>query len=568
MVVWREEFIEADSLIHYTHYMILRILPDILITILVYFVLALPGAAIPSDTPDQNEYDVLHYTLHISLNMEKKEFSGNVDMRFNAVKKYDRLYLFASNKSLVIDSIKYHSKKLTFFHVHDSLQILSSPASSFDGDENITVYYRGKSFFNGDFDDGGLYFSSPEKVASSSQPNFARRWWPCKDTPSDKATATIAITVPRGMTAVSNGLLKDVAGDDTTATYTWETKYPIATYLISIVAAPYYHFSEFYTSLGGDPMPVLYYVFQEDSDKAKVDLQNTRVILEYFARTFSEYPFLNEKYGVAEVDGDLTMENQTICSFQKSMFTGDRQFELTLAHETAHHWFGNMVTPLNWRHTWLNEGFATYAEVLYLEHRKGRGAYQQYINNMMNMPDGFYAGSIVGKSDTAFWDSFATRVYYKGALVLHMLRGMMGDSAFFLCLRNYLNNPRLRYANAETNDFIRECESVYGKDLGLFFRQWIFSGEDSLDRPHLEYVWGITPRGWSYIVDITIEQKTAPAMLYRLPFAITLASSSGDHVFNVVDSLAIQKFSFEVSDKPDSVIIDKDRSQFLEIHRR
>ncbi len=569
MVVWQEVFIETGiQLIRPKLSMILRNSRDVLLTLLLFLVLSVPGTACPSLSPDLNEYDVLHYSLHISLNLEKKEFFGSVDVRFTMREKSDHLILSASNKCLIIDSVKYHGAKLTYVHKDDSLNIFSSPVRSFEGNSELTIYYRGKSYFVGDFDDGGLYFSSPERVASSSQPGFARQWWPCKDTPSDKATATIAITVPRSITAVSNGLLKDVARDDSTATYTWETSYPIATYLISIAAAPYNHFSEFYTSLGGNQMPVLYYVFQEDSAKSRVDLQNTRVILEYFARTFGEYPFLNEKYGVAEVDGNLTMENQTICSFQKDMFTGDRQYELTLAHETAHHWFGNMVTPLNWHHTWLSEGFATYAEVLYLEYRKGREAYQQYISSMMNMPNGFYAGSIVGKSDTAFWDSFAPRVYYKGAIVLHMLRGMMGDSLFFLCLRNYLDNPHLRYANAETDDFIHECESVYGKDLRWFFRQWVYAGEDTIDRPQLEYRWEVSRRGSLYGVNITVEQKNAPTILYRLPFSITLATSAGDHTFEVVDSLAVQVFSFEVNDKPDSVVIDTDKRLFLGVKKR
>lgn len=548
--------------------MILRNSRDVLLTLLLFLVLALPGKTSSFLSPRLNEYDVLNYTLHISLNMEKKEFLGSVAVRFTTPEKSDHIILSASSKCLIIDSVRFQGANLTFVHENDSLHILSSPVKSFKGTSELTIYYHGKSYFVGDFDDGGLYFSSPERVASSSQPGFARQWWPCKDLPSDKATATIAITVPRSMTAVSNGLLKDVVRDDSTATFTWETNYPIATYLISIAAAPYHHFSEFYTSLGGNQMPILYYVFQEDSAKARIDLQNTRIILEYFARTFGEYPFLREKYGVAEVDGDLTMENQTICSFQKNMFTGDRQYELTLAHETAHHWFGNLVTPLRWHHTWLSEGFATYAEALYLEHRKGRGAYQQYISNMMNMPNGFYAGSIVGKSDTAFWDSFAPRVYYKGALVLHMLRGMMGDSLFFLCLRNYLTNPRLRYANAETNDFIRECESVYGQDLQWFFKQWIYAGEDSIDRPQLEYRWETSRRGSQYGVDITIEQKNATKIVYRLPFDITLVDSSGDHVFDIVDSLAVQKFSFEVSNKPDSIIINRDKRLFLGIQKQ
>src|SRR5206468_2050391 len=125
----------------------------------------------------------------------------------------------------------------------------------------------------------------------------------------------------------------------------------------------------------------------------------------------------------------LTMENQTVCSIQNSMITGDRKYELSsVVHETAHQWWGNLITPGNWKHTWLSEGFAEYAEALYLEHRRGAEMYHEYIGKMMAFAPGAFAGPIVGRSDTAFWDSFAPRVYHKGALVLHMLRGIMGDS--------------------------------------------------------------------------------------------------------------------------------------------
>ena len=186
------------------------------------------------------------------------------------------------------------------------------------------------------------------------------------------------------------------------ATFFWETQYPIATYLISVAVAKYQEFSDVYTTLDDKQMKIYYYAFPEDYENAKIDFQNTAIILKYFAQTFGEYPFVNEKFGFAEVDGELTMENQTICSIQQNMITGDRRFELTLAHEAAHHWFGDMISPSDWHHTWLNEGFATYAEALYLEYRKGHDAYQQYINKMMLVPSGTYAGSVIGKSDTLF----------------------------------------------------------------------------------------------------------------------------------------------------------------------
>jgi aminopeptidase N len=528
-------------------------------------VLALPGEF---NDHRLNYYDAEHYDLTISFNFAKKTFNGILGLRAKSLTMMNELALSATNRTLTIDSVFLGPLKVPFIHSNDHI-IINLPENVLEGKEfEAKVYYHGISDFTGEFESGGVFFSASDRVATSSEPNFARRWFPCKDMPSDKATASVTIIVPDSLTAVSNGILKNIEKSSGMAAYHWATEYPTATYLIFAAAAVYKQYSEVYDGPDGNNLKIYYYLFPEDYEKGKIDFQNTKEIIDFFTTIFGEYPFIKEKFGFAEVDGELTMENQTLCTIQQNMFTGDRQYELTLAHEAAHQWFGDMITPLDWHHTWLNEGFATYAGALYLEHRKGREAYQKYIGNMMSMEPGYYAGSVVGKSDTSFWDSFAPRVYYKGAIVLHMLRGMMGDSVFFRCLLDYINNPHLRYANAKTDDFIHECESFYGRDLGWFFNQWIYADKDSIDRPDLVYNWNVTPRGSLFDVEIKIEQTTAPAMIYRLPFDITLVSSSGERVLSVVDSLAAQIFSFELSDKPDLVIIDKQKRQFLEIHKR
>src|SRR5204862_3769224 len=129
----------------------------------------------------------------------------------------------------------------------------------------------------------------------------------------------------------------------------------------------------------------------------------------------------------AEVDGELTMENQTAISIQQSLITGDTTNETTIVHETAHQWWGNLITPLTWKDTWLGEGFATYAEALYREFHYSPASYGRFMDWLMAAEQGRYAGPVVGRSDTSFWDSFNPRVYNKGAIVLHMLRGAVGD---------------------------------------------------------------------------------------------------------------------------------------------
>ncbi|MBI4547369.1 MAG: M1 family metallopeptidase [Ignavibacteriae bacterium] len=512
--------------------------------------------------PSLNDYDVAQYVLSLSFNLTKKSFQGSVVVNARALKPLSHFVLSASNQTLTIDSVLYNNTKTIYNHSDDHLVIELPTAIQAQSQFDVTLYYRGTSSFQGQYEGGGVLFSESNRIATISEPNFARMWWPCKDVPSDKATAAMTITVPESLTAVSNGALKDVQRHGGTATYYWETTYPIATYLISVVAASYREFSEFYEGPGGKRMKISYFVFPEDEDAAKIDFQNTTKILHFFASKFCEYPFIDEKFGFAEVEGALTMENQTICSIQQSMITGKGTYESTFVHEIAHHWWGNMITPVSWHHTWLNEGFATYAEALYREHIKGYDAYQSYIDRLMSAENGVYAGSVIGQSDTAFWDSFAPRVYAKGAIILHMLRGAVGDSVFFAIMRNYVNNQKYRYGNAETEDFIRECEKVYGQSLKWFFDQWVFAYTDSIDRPEYEYAWRAQQASSQYNLILDITQNTAAHLIYKMPLDIIVKSAHSTYSFTIVDSLATQTFFLPFPEKPEAVEIDKENKVF------
>ncbi len=516
-----------------------------------------------------NLYDVTQYNLNIGFDLSRKAFSGRVRVEATAIQPVDVFVLSAANGTLTIDSVKYHDMVIPFRHENDHLMMKFDDTIQASAKFSCTVFYHGISKFDGQYEGGGAYFTQSDtfgRVATISQPDFARTWWPCKDVPSDKATASIAVTVPRPLTAVSNGILKRVEQGEHTSTFYWETQYPIATYLVSIAAANYKEFSETYTAGNGQQMPITYYVFPKDYEKAKKDFEQTTKFLGFFSTTFCEYPFINEKFGYAEVEGNLTMENQTICSIEENLITGDNKYGLTILHETCHHWWGDLITPTNWKHTWLNEGFATYAEALYLEHKKGPEAYLDYIHKMMSFQNGKFAGSVVGRSDTSFWDSFSGRVYYKGAIVLHMLRTMLGDTTFFRIMRNYLNNPTLRYGNATTDDFIRECDQASGKDLKWFFDQWVYANTDSIDRPEIDYHWKATPEKSGYNVLLELTQTTASKLLYKLPLSITLSGATTTQKLSIIDSIAVQSFTFKSTEQPISLEIEND--MFMILHKK
>jgi len=261
------------------------------------------------------------------------------------------------------------------------------------------------------------------------------------------------------------------------------------------------------------------------------------------------------------------MENQTIVTIEKDLITGDRRNENTLVHETAHQWWGNLVTPSSWKHIWLAEGFATMSEALYIESRRGPEVYTEYIGVLMDQPDGFYDGAIVGGDSVTFWESFSPAVYYKGALILHMFRRMVGDPVFFRSLREYLEGEDRMYATASTEDFIRVCEANYGSDLDWFFRQWLRPPQGAPDRPALAYDWTTTTAGDGTELVLNVRQEQEGPLVYRLPFSVDIYAGGTVTSFSVTDSARVQTFRRPVSAMVDSVLIDPERDIFMNVRR-
>ncbi|MBI3189205.1 MAG: M1 family metallopeptidase, partial [Ignavibacteriales bacterium] len=491
-------------------------------------------------------YDVQFYELSIGFDTQNQSFAGSVMVSAEALSRLDTIVLSASNKTLTIDSVFFNGRIVNFLHENDHLSIIPTTKPTARHSFELYVFYHGISDFHGEYEGGGVFFSKErgvDRIATSSQPHFARTWWPCKDVPDDKATMIINITVPNTLTAVSNGILNNIELGATTNTYQWETEYPISTYLVSVVASIYRQFSDTYVGLNGQKMKLSYYVYPEHYFRAQKDFQNTQEILKFFATTFCEYPFINEKFGFVEVPGNITMEHQTIVSVSDNIITGDQQFELTFVHEISHHWWGNLLTPKNWKHTWLNEGFATYAEALWLEHSKGLQAYNKFMYDLMSVNQGQYAGSVIGASDTAFFDSFSPRVYRKGAIVLHMLRGVVGDTNFFTLMRNYINYQKKQYGNVSTDDFISVCENVYGKSLTWFFDEWVFAHTDNIDRPEFELSWSDSFNSPNFVVDVLLKQTTARTQLYQMPMTISITTGKDIYNFRVENTLPTERFT-------------------------
>ena len=299
-----------------------------------------------------------------------------------------------------------------------------------------------------------------------SEPAGASTWFPVNDHPADKATYTFRVTVPEGMEAAANGVLdgSETAGGRTT--WTWRMDDPMASYLAIVVIGQLTF--EDAGSAAGVPIRNVY----ADAVAASAGRTFARQgeMLEFFAGQFGPYPF--DAYGAVVVDADLfvALETQTMALFGRDILGGG---ELVVAHELAHQWFGNAVSPATWQDIWLNEGFATYAQWLWFEHRglmtvaasAGEAHDQLARSGLGDLPPG----------DPGVEGLFHPSVYERGALTLHALRNAIGDDAFFATLRQWVADHS--GGAASTADFQSLAEQVSSTDLQALFDEWVYAPE-------------------------------------------------------------------------------------------
>ena len=316
-----------------------------------------------------------------------------------------------------------------------------------------------------DFVDGAGVFEAIEGdgVWAVNEPDGTSTWLAVNDHPTDKATWTFAITAPDGFTAVANGgFVGSSTGPDGT-TWTWEQAEPMASYLVTLLIGPYELVDGGTSSTG---VELDHVVLADRTGTLDAYLDVTDGQLAFFEERFGPYPF--DRYGLALADSvpGLAMETQGLSLFSATDLDGSlgELQHLLLAHELAHQWFGDAVSPARWDDIWLNEGFATYCEWLWLEHAGFDTVVDTAEGTLATWRDG---GGPVSRPD----ELFSVVSYDGGALALHALRLTVGDDAFFAGLRQWFE----RYADgaATTDDFIATVEDVSGADLDDYRAGWL-----------------------------------------------------------------------------------------------
>jgi len=416
----------------------------------------------------------------------------------------------------------------------DTLEV-TLPSSVAAGQEfRVRVRYHGTPATGGTFGPGynRTTHSGTSVIYTFSEPYKASTWWPCKDDTSDKATTmglTVMVPSGAGWEVVTNGTLQSRTTSGSTETWRWSNAHPIATYLVSLCISNYTYVGTTYTALDGvTQMPIKHAIYPENISFEGTGAAGTLAVMNFFADKFGEFPFLNEKYFTASHASGSGMEHQTCTSMPARDVQDGRQRRNV--HELAHSWFGNLITCENFTHLWLNEGFATICEALWFEHEGGMQAYHDWVNGWPTISD---SQPLVGPDS----DNFASTVAYrKGAWVLHMMRGMLGDTAFFDLLKGWASYPLVRYGTADSAQFEDFCEARTGLDLTVFFSQWLTRGTDvgTPGRPDYKFNASYNPASPT-LLSATIDQVQG-GVAFQMPVKLRLKDASGNFKTVVVQN--------------------------------
>ena len=491
---------------------------------------------------------VKYYSIELRTDFITQQIQCKADLIIEPSSAPSQTFFLNLSSSMDIDSLNIDGSNAVYSHNSDRIYISSSILQN---KYSVHIYYHGKPVPTGN---GSFEFSVHNGIPvvwSLSEPYGSQDWFPCKNSISDKADSSLLkITCPEGNVAVSNGVLVSAeSNNDGTISYIWKNSYPISVYLISVAITNYRTLLQYYRYSDVDSMPVNHFIYPEDFEDVKNNIEKTPYYISVFSEMFSQYPFIKEKYGHAEINFNGGMEHQTITSLGNFS-------ESVIAHELSHQWFGDKVTCRSWQHIWLNEGFASYCEALMSQAEYGDSAYSIIMNGKM-MSAKKAKGSVYVRDVSNISEIFNSyRSYAKGAVILHMLRGIIGDTAFFRSMRNYLNDTALAYKTATTEDFCRVCESTSGMELKYFFNEWIYGENYPVYK--ISYDFNGTSEGYYNVtLNLTQESNSNPTF-FIMPVKIKIKNNIKDTLFTVMNYQQEQTYLFTIKGIPSGIELDPD----------
>jgi len=422
----------------------------------------------------QNQsFQIKNTRLSVRVNPESRNISGSVTYRLNLLQPTTKIWVDL-NDTLTCDSVNASVPIRAFRKSQQQIEI-EWPAP-IQGQILFQIHYHGTVVNTPGF--GSYITSFHDSVPilwTLSQPYGARDWWPAFQTLGYKSdTTVIEVMCPtknsRGdsQTAVSNGLLVfKEHRSDSTSRFIYQTNYKTAPYLIAIAVTNYQFAIDTLRTMQGPLLNETFY-YPEDTVFFQRRLENLQGFFDVFEELFGPYPFHAEKHGHTQWGRGGGMEHQT------NSFVVDMGFGL-ISHELAHQWFGDLVTCASWSDIWLNEGFASYLTGLCYERLLNGYWYPIWKRGELARVSALDSGSVFVPDTSTVSRIFNSRLTYsKGAMILHQLRWEMGDSAFFKALRDYINDPSLRFSFSKTSDLIGYFNRSSGKSWEGYFNDWLY----------------------------------------------------------------------------------------------
>jgi len=506
--------------------------------------------------PINKNIDIKHYVFKLSLSDADNEITGTtlVTVNFKEAGMQNFRLDFVNktsvrkDKGMVVDAVSVNNTAVDYTHGNDEL-IISLPASSTKNQTlTFTIQYHGIPY------DGlriGATKLGDRSFFNENWPNRGRHWLPIVDHPYDKATSEFIVKAPSHYKVVSNGLLMEESelGNSNRLTH-WKQSVPVSSWLFVLGVADFA--VKYVDEFRGKSIQTWVYAKNREAGFYDFD-EPTKKVLEFYSNYVGPYAY--EKLAniqTPSVNGG--METSSAIFYGEDLVTGkrDERTRNVVIHEIAHQWFGNAITETTWDDAWLSEGFATFFTLLFIENEYGKEEYTKGIikarksvyDMSVKMPD----FSIVSNRTAEKEDVTSGITYQKGAWVIHMLRNLMGEKNFKKGIQNYY--AKYFNANTTTSEFRAEMEKVSGKDLKLFFKQWLYQP--------------INPTinaSWKYDANtkkLNVQLQQAQKYLYNVPVEIGFykkgASTPTILTMNLKEK--DQLFSFPLATAPEKLELD------------
>ena len=423
-------------------------------------------------------YDVQTYLIDLTISDDLTEINEGV-VTISAKATQDLSAFNLDFLGMTVDEVTVNGEEANVSRDGREMTITPDEALAEGEAMEVVVSYHGAPGTDEDGDDldfnnGWFYYDTGVLVAS--EPDGSAVWFPANDHPLDKAKFRFVIDVPAPYVVAANGALVETEEAGERVTYTWDMNYPMATYLATVNIQTF----EERTDESGSGVHIRNYFPEDLADAGQRVFGRQAEMIDYFETIFGPYPF--DQYGVVVADVALgfALETQTISLFGKNVIlhgvtASGAPAESVIAHELAHQWFGDSLTPATWRDIWLNEGFATYAQVLWAEYKYGPDAASQMLGEFygeIRNPILVMRG-VAAPGDPPPNRLFNTSVYLRGGWALHALRLHIGDEAFFELLLEYA--ARYKYGNVTTQDFIDLTVEISGDETAAgLLEAWLY----------------------------------------------------------------------------------------------